>query len=571
MKSLLPTFAKVTAAAALALGLLAASPLGAVTEQSGDEAVVTAPVPETAPAAPAPAEPPAATEPPSAEVAPAAPAAPLPPPSSPVWVDRGEVVVVGNSVVIAANERASKVVAVGGNVEIHGRVDGEVVAVFGNMLIDGPVGKTVTVMGSLSLGPNACIGGDAVAIGGGLRNPHHAPIGGKTTAIGSYFPNPLSVLTWLGDAATHARLLSFHVAWPWYVFGGVTLFLLGLAAVFGRGLNACARSLEERPGATLVTAIALLPGLPLFTVLLVCTLVGALLLPFLFVAVVFAFLFGKAALLVFLGRAVLRVGGRSAAAEQAWLTLLLGAVVVALCYCVPVAGMLVWALTGWIGLGMVVTTLIDNRRAEKASAAAARAAAPSVVPAVVAGSAATPAASAATVGVAPASVSAAAVPPVASATAGVVPPPMPENVAPTAAPVPLPPPPVALAATLPRAEFGVRLGALLIDIVLVAVGGGVSMVLHAIPFPLLFGLYIFGFWLWKGTTVGGIVFNLKVVRLDGRAVDAATAVVRTLVAFLSAVTLVGFLWCLWDEERQTWHDKVAGTTVVRVPKSTPLV
>jgi uncharacterized RDD family membrane protein YckC len=96
-------------------------------------------------------------------------------------------------------------------------------------------------------------------------------------------------------------------------------------------------------------------------------------------------------------------------------------------------------------------------------------------------------------------------------------------------------------------------------------------VFSLLPFPLLFGGYVFGFWLWKGTTVGGIVFNLKVVRLDGRPVDAATALVRTLVAFLSAVTLLGFLWCLWDLERQTWHDKVAGTVVVRVPKATPLV
>ena len=141
-------------------------------------------------------------------------------------------------------------------------------------------------------------------------------------------------------------------------------------------------------------------------------------------------------------------------------------------------------------------------------------------------------------------------------------------------PIPVAAPPVLLAqlATLPRADFWPRLGALLIDIVLVAVAGGVSLVLAWLPFPLLFGGYVFGLWLWKGTTVGGIVFNLKVVRLDGRPIDAATAMVRTLVAFLSVCAAgLGFLWCLWDDERQTWHDKVAGTVVVRVPKATPLV
>jgi uncharacterized RDD family membrane protein YckC len=28
---------------------------------------------------------------------------------------------------------------------------------------------------------------------------------------------------------------------------------------------------------------------------------------------------------------------------------------------------------------------------------------------------------------------------------------------------------------------------------------------------------------------------------------------------------------VFDNGRQTWHDKIAGTVVVRVPKNTPLV
>ena len=28
------------------------------------------------------------------------------------------------------------------------------------------------------------------------------------------------------------------------------------------------------------------------------------------------------------------------------------------------------------------------------------------------------------------------------------------------------------------------------------------------------------------------------------------------------VCLLGYLWMLWDRERQTWHDKVANTVVV---------
>jgi uncharacterized RDD family membrane protein YckC len=27
---------------------------------------------------------------------------------------------------------------------------------------------------------------------------------------------------------------------------------------------------------------------------------------------------------------------------------------------------------------------------------------------------------------------------------------------------------------------------------------------------------------------------------------------------------MGYMWMLWDPERQTWHDKMAGSIVVRV-------
>jgi uncharacterized RDD family membrane protein YckC len=37
------------------------------------------------------------------------------------------------------------------------------------------------------------------------------------------------------------------------------------------------------------------------------------------------------------------------------------------------------------------------------------------------------------------------------------------------------------------------------------------------------------------------------------------------------VLFVGFLWIIWDAEKQAWHDKIAGTVVVRLPKAAPLV
>ena len=112
--------------------------------------------------------------------------------------------------------------------------------------------------------------------------------------------------------------------------------------------------------------------------------------------------------------------------------------------------------------------------------------------------------------------------------------------------------------------------ALLLDGLLV----GFSMsVLHTHHLELIV-LATYGAVMWKlrGSTIGGIVFDLHVVRVDGRPLDWETAIVRALSCFLSlAVVGLGFFWIAFDANHQGWHDKIAGTVVVRVPKGLPLV
>jgi len=113
------------------------------------------------------------------------------------------------------------------------------------------------------------------------------------------------------------------------------------------------------------------------------------------------------------------------------------------------------------------------------------------------------------------------------------------------------------------------MAALLIDVILI--GFAMSVLHHMVHLHLL-ALAGYGAVMWKlrGATVGGIIFDLRVVRLDGRAVDWETAIVRALGCFLSlAVAGLGFIWIAFDGAHQAWHDKIAGTVVVRVPKATP--
>ena len=126
-------------------------------------------------------------------------------------------------------------------------------------------------------------------------------------------------------------------------------------------------------------------------------------------------------------------------------------------------------------------------------------------------------------------------------------------------------------AALPRAGFAIRMGALLLDVVLIGI---LLHQLHDRANVELLVLAAYGAVMWKlkGSTIGGIICGLQVVRLDGRPIDWPTAIVRALSCFLSlAVVGLGFIWIAIDNERQSWHDKIAGTVVVRAPKGASLL
>ena len=113
--------------------------------------------------------------------------------------------------------------------------------------------------------------------------------------------------------------------------------------------------------------------------------------------------------------------------------------------------------------------------------------------------------------------------------------------------------------------------ALFLDIVLIGI---ILALIHNGGKLELLVLAAYGAIMWKlkSTTIGGIVCGLKVVRLDGRPIDWPTATVRALGCFLSlAIAGLGFLWIVFDDGKQAWHDKIAGTAVVRAPKAVSLV
>jgi uncharacterized RDD family membrane protein YckC len=78
-------------------------------------------------------------------------------------------------------------------------------------------------------------------------------------------------------------------------------------------------------------------------------------------------------------------------------------------------------------------------------------------------------------------------------------------------------------------------------------------------------VYFLGFWVWRGQTPGMIPFDLRVVRADnGENIDIGRAILRYVGVIISfIVLLLGVIWVAFDARKQGWHDKLAGTVVVR--------
>jgi len=81
------------------------------------------------------------------------------------------------------------------------------------------------------------------------------------------------------------------------------------------------------------------------------------------------------------------------------------------------------------------------------------------------------------------------------------------------------------------------------------------------------GAYFALLWQWRGQTLGMMAVNVQVIRTDGSDITLGYAIVRYLGYYLSAIVFfLGFIWIAFDERKQGWHDKIADTYVVKVPK-----
>lgn len=140
------------------------------------------------------------------------------------------------------------------------------------------------------------------------------------------------------------------------------------------------------------------------------------------------------------------------------------------------------------------------------------------------------------------------------------------------------------------AGFWIRLGATLIDVV-------IFLIVIAIPLTFIYGEdywlgeqliygfwdvlinYVFPFvitiWFWRRFlgTPGKMVTKLKIVDAKtGNKMSVAQSIGRYFAYIISTLPLcLGFIWVGIDRKKQGWHDKLAGTVVVRSNATEPVV
>ena len=466
---------------------------------------------------------------------------------------------VGQDYALKQGESVHDAVVIFSPATIDGYVRGDVFVVFGTVRI-GPTavinGSLIVVGGNVAVQPGAAVNRDLVVIGGGLDAPTEFTPGGQHIAIGAnaIADRLRTVVPWITEGLLLGRPIVPRLGWVWGIVFFVFLASLVLALLFMDTVRTCADAIAARPFTAFLTGLLVLLLIGPVSVILAASVVGVAVVPFVLCAVIVAWIIGKVGVAVRLGD---RMVGQTPPASrfQSARSFVIGFAAICLIYMVPVLGFIAWALVGVTGLGAAALAFTSAYRRENPAPPKAKPAPPSPPPLT-----AHP-------------VDFAAAPPSPMFFAGE---------APSSAGLPdaMPPAPSYAAAgpaigllAFPKAGFLERAAAFALDGIFVLILCGILNLVDDSPGPFIFMMlaYHVGFWAWKGTTFGGIVCQLRVVRLDGSPLRFVDALVRGIASLFSiAVVGLGCLWILKDEEQQAWHDKIAGTYVVGVPRNWPL-
>ncbi len=73
---------------------------------------------------------------------------------------------------------------------------------------------------------------------------------------------------------------------------------------------------------------------------------------------------------------------------------------------------------------------------------------------------------------------------------------------------------------------------------------------------------------YSGKTIGKMLMGIRIISEEGGPIGFWQSFVRWIGYYISAIFLfIGFIWSVFDPNFQSWHDKIAGTYVVKEKKA----
>ena len=483
---------------------------------------------------------------------------------------KDELIVVNRSETVSPDEVVRNAVVIGGDIQVDGRIERDLVVVGGSVTLNGEIGgDLVLVGGKLITGPDAMVERKGILIGGPFD------IASSGTFDDDLFQFPLpglfsflsGIKLWAGHCVILMRPFAPAVAWTMILAGLLVLINFLTLILLGSAVDQSVKVLAPKPISAFFVGLLGLILLGPLLVLVTATGVGLLLVPFVLCAIIAAIVVGKVAVYTTLGQ---RIGHRAGAhwGNASIPAFFVGSILMFLIYLVPFLGGLALGVVIPLAFGSTLLAGIQMFRTE-VDFPTPKPGKPLVMRPSQGGTASS------SIGSAPQSQGE----PLDKET---------DNPSETSKddhsqqPKESSPgttshafsPDLGQESYYDRAGFWTRIAATALDFVLVFVGLQILGLIDGHGgfrrFVFLWMVYHVVLWGWKGTTVGGIIMKLKLVSVRGEHPSWGTVVIRSLSSLFSFIALgLGFLWVGWNAERQSWHDMVAGTVIIKTPQSEP--
>lgn len=487
-----------------------------------------------------------------------------------LWTRSRNAMRLGQNMTVGPNDVVRDAIVIFGDARIAGHVTGNLLVWFGKAEVERTAvidGDFLSVGGSVTVQEGAMASRDLVVVGGPLEAPAGFAAGGSQIVIGSGMLGGSlnAVVPFLSRGLLWGRVIVPDLPWIWGVLALFFLLYAVLNLIFDRPVRACAATLQNRPLTAFGTGLLVLLLMGPVCVLLAFSIIGIAVVPFVICALIAGGMIGKVSVARLIGMTAVEEDPDGSRAHGAR-SFVIGFAVLTIAYMIPLLGIITWGIAGVMGLGSAALTFMAAYRREAPPRK-------------------------------PATVPPAPMQPPSMAPPHLTPPPAPSAAFDgSAASVPFTPPPIqptsampgvgggyaayapaayamsGLLVSQPRALFRDRFAAFVIDLIAV---GMVAAFLGAIfdfdgpgPFFPLLLVYFIAFWTWKQTSFGGVVCQIRLVRTDGMPLSFADSLVRGLAGIFSLLVVgLGALWIIRDPESQAWHDKIAGTYVVKVPRT----